>query len=187
MPASATYTPSGYWYDDDQVGATDVLNLFRRYRAADERMQRRTRESMEMGDNDLRAMRFLSQSRATGRAPVARELAELLRISTASVTALIDRLVRAGHVVREANPADRRSIVLRTTESGDERVRGTLDRMHGAMMTAAERLDPAERQVVARFLREMTDAVETGAPAATATDRPAATGMPTPRERVQQA
>lgn len=187
MPASATYTPSGYWYDDAQVGATDVLNLFRRYRAADERMQRRTRESMEMGDNDLRAMRFLSQSRATGRAPVARELAELLRISTASVTALIDRLVRAGHVVREANPADRRSIVLRTTESGDERVRATLDWMHGAMMTAAERLDPAERQVVARFLREMTDAVETGAPAVTAADQPAAAGTPTARQRVQQA
>jgi len=181
MPASATYTSSGYWYDDGQIAAADVLNLFRRYRAADERMQRRTRESMEMGDNDLRAMRFLLQSRATGRSPVARELADLLRISTASVTALIDRLVRAGHVVREANPADRRSIVLRTTESGDQRVRGTLDGMHGAMMAAAERLDPAERLVVARFLREMTDAVDTGAPAPAVADQPAdaaaATGL----------
>lgn len=163
MPATATYTSSGYWYDEDRVGAVDVLNLFRRYRAADERMQRRSRESMQMGDNDLRAMRFLLQSRATGRAPVARDLAELLRISTASVTALIDRLVRAGHVVREANPDDRRSIVLRTTEHGDACVRGTLDRMHHDMMAAAERLDPAERAVVARFLREMTEAVDRGA------------------------
>ncbi len=163
MPATATYTSSGYFYDEHQLGAADVLNLFRRYRAADERMQRRSRESMQMGDNDLRAMRFLLQSWAKGRAPVARELAELLRISTASVTALIDRLVRAGHVVREANPDDRRSVVLRTTEHGDACVRGTLDRMHRDMMAAAERLDPAERAVVARFLLEMTEAVDRGA------------------------
>lgn len=164
MPATATYTNSGYWYDGDQVEAVELLNLFRRYRAADERMQRRTRESMKMGDNDLRAMRYLLRSSAAGRSPVARELAELLRISTASVTALIDRLVRAGHVVREANPDDRRSIVLRTTGSGDERVRGTLDGMHEGMMAAAERLAPEERVVVARFLQEMTEAVDRGAP-----------------------
>jgi DNA-binding MarR family transcriptional regulator len=46
------------------------------------------------------------------------ELARRMRVTPAVVTGLIDRLVRQGHVRREADPGDRRKLRLALTESG---------------------------------------------------------------------
>ena len=44
------------------------------------------------------------------------ELARALHITTASATAMVDRLVRAGQVVREPHPEDRRRMTVRAVE-----------------------------------------------------------------------
>ena len=45
-------------------------------------------------------------------------LGERLMIHPTSVTSLVDRLERAGHVTREPNPADRRGVLARITPKG---------------------------------------------------------------------
>jgi DNA-binding MarR family transcriptional regulator len=48
------------------------------------------------------------------------EIAEATRISTARVTALLNRLEERGYVLREMDPNDRRKIVVSLTEAGRE-------------------------------------------------------------------
>ncbi|WP_430645878.1 MarR family winged helix-turn-helix transcriptional regulator [Agromyces sp. GXS1127] len=153
---------SGYWYgpDDARIGSVDVLNLLRRYRAADQEMRRRTRDSMGMGETDLLALRYVLRAEREGEMLTPGVLAKLLGISTASTTVLIDRLARSGHLVRRPHPSDRRSLVVGSTTGSDAEVRATLGRMHQAMIEVADGLAPDELAVVARFLAGMIEAME---------------------------
>jgi DNA-binding MarR family transcriptional regulator len=153
----------GYWYPKEttrQRGAVEILEALRDYRASEAAMRRRTRSSMGMGETDLLALRFLLQAEAAGRPTGPKELGTKLGISSASMTTLIDRLVKSGHIRREPHPTDRRALILRPTEHTDGEVRGTLGEMHSRMIEVAESLSDAEAEVVASFLRRMRDAVD---------------------------
>ncbi|GAA2043568.1 hypothetical protein GCM10009819_32770 [Agromyces tropicus] len=156
------FESSGYWYEPEgsRIGSVDVLNLLRRYRAADQEMRRRTRDSMGMGETDLLALRYVLKSEREGEVLTPGHLAKLLGISSASTTVLIDRLERSGHLTRRPHPSDRRSLVVASTTDSDDEVRATLGRMHRAMIDVADGLDQRELDVVARFLAGMIDALE---------------------------
>lgn len=46
------------------------------------------------------------------------ELARLINVTTAATTGIIDRLVKAGYVVRESDPKDRRVVDVKVTAKG---------------------------------------------------------------------
>lgn len=151
---------AGYWYGaDNAASSTGVLEMLRRYREAEQAMRRRTRASMGMGETDMLAIRHLLLAQRQHRELTAGDLAGLLQISTASTTALIDRLERSGHARRERHPEDRRSTRVIATTATDDDVRATLGSMHRGMLAVADSLSPAEAEVVARFLAGMIDAV----------------------------
>jgi DNA-binding MarR family transcriptional regulator len=87
-----------------------------------------------------------------------RELERRLGLTSGAVTALVDRLERVGWVGRSPNPSDRRSVLVALSEAAleaaDERIGG----YHRRVRRAAQRLSPAERGVVARFLDDVTRA-----------------------------
>ena len=153
---------SGYWFPDDDATqrGVAVLNALRRYRSAETAMRRRTRDSMGMGETDLLAIRFLLQAQRAGRTVSPKDLSAYLKISSASTTILIDRLVRSNHVRRDPHPTDRRALVVTPTTETDEEVRATLGIMHRRMMGIAEGLSAADARVVATFLEQMRSAVE---------------------------
>jgi DNA-binding MarR family transcriptional regulator len=153
---------AGYWYQDSGSGpeAVDVLNLLRKYREAERRMRHRTRDSMGMGETDLIALRFLLRASRTGRPIRQRDLAEALDITSASASALVDRLCRDGYAERIDHPEDRRSVAIRPTRKSDEEVRSTLGEMHRRMLAAAESLTPEETAAVAKFLTTLTNCIE---------------------------
>jgi DNA-binding MarR family transcriptional regulator len=68
---------------------------------------------MGLGVTDLHALEHLSREELTPK-----QLGERLFLSPGAITALVDRLEKAGHLERVANPKDRRSSLLRTTPSG---------------------------------------------------------------------
>ena len=87
------FSRSGYWYPEgDSAQTIDVLNMLRRYRAAETAMRARTRATMGMNETDLMALRFLLHEQRAGRIVRPIDLARVLDISTASTTTLIDRL-----------------------------------------------------------------------------------------------
>ncbi|WEK61742.1 MAG: MarR family transcriptional regulator [Candidatus Microbacterium colombiense] len=154
------FSRSGYWYPDaDSARTVDVLNALRRYRAAETAMRARTRASMGMSENDLMALRFLLHEKRVGRIARPIDIARMLSISTASTTALIDRLERGGHVRRERHPRDRRAGVVVPTASSDEEVQATLGAMHRRMLAYVDSLSDHDRAVVTRFLAGMGAAV----------------------------
>lgn len=121
------------------------------------------RTSRELGVNgtDMAALSLLEQYGPMGPA----ELAASLGIRTASVTVLIDRLEKAGHVRRVRSGDDRRRVTVTTTPSA-----------HAASLAAVlpailriddvgRGLDARDREVVVRYLDAVARAMAGREPA----------------------
>lgn len=65
-----------------------------------------------------------------------------------------------GHIVRNPHPTDRRSLQISVTPETRRVARDTVGRHHARRYEAAARLTPSEREVVIRFLRETTEAID---------------------------
>lgn len=163
-----------YWYGDEPANRRQrskaVLEALRIYRAAEVAMRRRTRDSMSMGENELLVLRYLLRDSSRQVRPG--ELTKYLGLSTASTTAILDRLERSGHITRAANPDDRRSIFVQVTPRADAEVRHTLGNMHDRMLAAVIDMTPDESAAVVAFLRRMSDAVDGVAVETPAVDSP---------------
>ena len=100
-----------------------------------------------------------------GKALTGGALGQAVALSSASVTALVDRLERAGHARRVRDPQDRRRVVLEMSESAmaaGGRFFGGLNR---DLLAAMADYSEEELAVVHRFLSEVTAVVEQHAPA----------------------
>jgi len=162
MVYSVQNAATHYWYSDDaqRERSVAVLEAMRTYRAAESAMRSRTQRSMGMGENDLLALRYLLTAKQDGRSIGPKELTAYLGISSASTTVLIDRLEKAGQVRREHSPFDRRALILVPTAITPEEIRAALGDVPERMVEVANRLDPAQAQVVIDFLQNMRAAVD---------------------------
>ncbi|HEX8818729.1 MAG TPA: MarR family transcriptional regulator [Archangium sp.] len=83
------------------------------------------------------------------------ELARRLGITEKTVTGVVDRLEREGHVQRERDPEDRRVVRCRLTAAGT-RVYRKLDRtVLQGMGRMLERLDANDRRALFRILEKL--------------------------------
>ena len=130
------------------------------YRAAEEAMRRRTGNLMRMGAADLQALRFLLKAQGENRIVSGRDLGDHLGMTSASVTGLLDRLTKSGHVQRSPHPTSRRSNMITATPGSDTEVRETLGRMHGRMIEVARGLPASEARIVAGFFAQLTNTVD---------------------------
>lgn len=80
------------------------------------------------------------------------ELARALHITSAATTAVVDRLVRAGHAVREPHPQDRRRMIIRAVTASRELTMQHVYPMMDMVETELDKLDPAGRDAVLQFL-----------------------------------
>ena len=161
MTSEVTTSAAGFWYgDDSRVDAVDVLNALRRYRTAESSAQRRAREALGIGENALLALRVLLDAEKADRTVNAKDLAEQLEITAASTSALVDRLVRSGHVVRHADPTDRRGVILTATGASMRDVMRVLDQLDSRAIEATEHLSDAEMAVIVAFLDQMVRVVD---------------------------
>lgn len=155
MPEQRSFD-SGFWYDTSPNGqrrrAVALLQAMRQYRSAEMSMRRRTREALSMGENDMVVVRYLLEAHRQHRFVSPGELARHLGVSTASMTAMIDRLERSGHVRRERHATDRRSIYVVPTEQSERDMRATLGDMHERMLEAVAEMTPDESRAVISML-----------------------------------
>ncbi|RLZ03016.1 MarR family transcriptional regulator [Kocuria tytonicola] len=105
------------------------------------------RRTMGLRDTDYTAMALLLR-RPMG--PT--ELARALHITTASATAMVDRLVRAGHVVREPHEEDRRRMTVRAVDRSRAEVAAHVAPMVAMVEEQLAALDESGRQAVLQFL-----------------------------------
>ena len=102
----------------------------------------------------------LTELRALGRIMVAgslspKQLAEALDLTTGTVTALLDRLERAGLVARTPHPRDRRMLQISLTPLGRDRYSGVLAIWDRQVIAAAEAMPTETLLATVEFLRRL--------------------------------
>jgi len=142
--------------DDELQQIIAVLEAVRDWREAEQRLSFESRTAMQLNETDMKALRYVIASSNADVAVTAGALAEHLHISTASVTKLLDRLERAGHIVRKPHPTDRRAVTVEITPETHRQVRRTMGLQHARRFEVARSLSPAEREIVTRFLTELS-------------------------------
>jgi len=143
----------------------ELLLALTDYRTAEQAMRMRTRKSMRMGATDLQALRFLLKAQGEDRIVTSRDLASHLGMTSASMTAMLDRLVAGGHAHRQPHPTDRRSISVIASIGSDEEVRQTLGAMHHRLLDVAMKLTPAQSLTITSFLDAATESAHSIDPA----------------------
>lgn len=83
------------------------------------------------------------------------QLAEAVMVTTGGMTGRIDRLAAAGFVVREPDPDDRRSILVRLTQGGLAAIDAAVVDHLAAEEQLLAPLTPAERKRLAALLRKL--------------------------------
>lgn len=146
--------------DADVQQISDLMTALGDLREAEARLSAASRRYMKLNETDMRALHFLIVTSLAGELATPGRIAQHLEISTASTTKLLDRLAKGGHVERLPHPTDRRALTVRVTPGTFRAARETVGRQQSRRFYSAARLTGDEREVVIRFLRDMTNELE---------------------------
>ena len=103
----------------------------------------------------LHALAHLMDAEEQGRAMSPGDLSAAVGLSAPATTALLDRLVSAGHVERSTHPIDRRRTVLTVTDAARATGFAIFGPLAMRMAPIMDRLDAHEREIITRFLSEI--------------------------------
>lgn len=95
-----------------------VFNDVRALSAASDRIGRVFAAAHDLSANDFRALLHVMVAEYAGAPLNAGELRELMGMSGAGITYLVERMIESGHLRRESDPADRRKVILKYAEHG---------------------------------------------------------------------
>ncbi|ALG09846.1 MarR family transcriptional regulator [Kibdelosporangium phytohabitans] len=104
--------------------------------------------ALGVNSTDLSAMEHLT----TDGPLTAKELADRLRVSTAASTHIVDRLEKAGHIVRRPHATDRRKVLVEPVQESMTRIFDHLHPLLHGVENLVGALSPADRDVVEAFL-----------------------------------
>lgn len=140
----------------DEVITREINEAVRQLLQAGRGMQATLGRRLGVRVTDVQAMDHVAAA-AEPMGPV--ELGHRLGIRSASATALVNRLVAAGHLRRTVNPEDGRRVVVESTTEGRVEVRGQLAPMLDDLTRIGDDLDEAQAAIVLAYLRQATDAI----------------------------
>ncbi|TFV87191.1 MarR family transcriptional regulator [Blastococcus sp. CT_GayMR16] len=138
----------------------ELALLLRRLTVELDAVGQRFAEVHGLNRTDVRALVAIMDAARGGESLTAGRLGAAVDLSSASVTALLDRLEKAGHIRRTRDAEDRRRVVLEMSDTamaaGAEHFGGLQRDLTAAMADYSD----DELAVVRRFLVDMTGAIE---------------------------
>ncbi|NYF60266.1 DNA-binding MarR family transcriptional regulator [Micromonospora purpureochromogenes] len=137
----------------------EITNDLRRYSVDAQHIGHAFAGLHGLNPTDLHALIAVMDAEVTGDPITPGRLGEQLNLSSGSVTALIDRLERAGHIRRDRDTADRRKVFLHYADQGAALAMsffGPLGRRTDEVMA---RFSDEELEVVHRFMATMVDSM----------------------------
>lgn len=143
--------------DIEHIG--QLMAALAQLREAEQRLSQASQRYMQLGPTDMKALHFLIAAQHTKKIATPGEIAAHLKISTASTTKLLDRLESGGHIIRAPHPHDRRALAISITVETYEAAVETIGRKQAKRFHAAARLSTEEREIVIRFLKDMTNEI----------------------------
>lgn len=127
----------------------------------------------DMHRTDLNALSVIMEHSARNQVVTPGVLRRELHLSSPATTALIDRLDRSGHVVRERQGTDRRQVQLRLTAKAYRDGGAMFLPLARHMGIALDGFSAQEQEIATRFLTAMIDAtVRAGAEVSQAAPSP---------------
>lgn len=146
--------------DIEQIG--QLMQALAGLREAEQQLSEASQRYMKLGQTDMKALHFLIVAQHTQTIATPGAIAVHLGISTASTTKLLDRLEAAGHILRAPHPRDRRALAISITKKTYETAVEKVGRQQAKRFHAAARLTRQERDIVMRFLTDMTAQITVG-------------------------
>lgn len=138
----------------------ELALLLRRLTVELDAVGQRFAELHGLGRTDVRAMVAIMDAARRGEALSAGALGRAVDLSSASVTALVDRLEKAGHVRRVRDPADRRRVALEMSASAMAAGGHFFGGLNRDLLAAMSDYSEDELAVVRRFLEQMAGIIE---------------------------
>ncbi|WP_309545572.1 MarR family transcriptional regulator [Microbacterium sp. AG157] len=138
---------------------THTLRAVQTLSDALDRMHSGMKGEMDMNASDLATLRMLTIREHRGQTVSPHDVATHLRISTASTTKLIDRLVASGHLERLPHPSDGRARVVVLTDKSRREFFQHFGVHLGAMREVADRFDDGELDTIVAFLDSLTESI----------------------------
>jgi DNA-binding MarR family transcriptional regulator len=132
-----------------------LIAAARRAHAAVDALDEAVARALGVGRSDLRCLNLIEQG---ARSPS--RIAACLGLSSAAVTALLDRLERAGLASRAADPADRRAVLVSLTPDAMARAGETYRRFANRLAASAAAMGEGGAERMAAALEAMAAAAE---------------------------
>lgn len=145
---------------EDVAHVSEVMAALGQLRDAEQQLSEASQRYMKLGRSDMRALHYLIVAQHSGAVVTPSAIATHLGISSASTTKLLDRLESGGHITRAPHPSDRRALAIQVTDETRDAAMQTVGRLQAKRFHAAARLSHDEREVVIRFLNDMTEQIQ---------------------------
>jgi DNA-binding MarR family transcriptional regulator len=147
---------------DDQEPGLQMVHLLRAITVELDLFGAEFASMHRLHPTDLRALIHLLDAARSGTTATPGWLGEQLGLNSASITALIDRLERQGHIRRVRDTQDRRRVLLVVEDQAVSLGWSFFGPLITDMVTAMGSFDEAELATVRRFLVSMNDVVVAG-------------------------
>lgn len=125
-------------------------------REAEQKVSEASQRYMKLGEQEMKALHYLIVAKRKGEVVTPGALAQFLQISASSTTKLLNRLEKGEHITRRMHPRDRRAFIIEITPVTEASAKQTVGRHQARRFYSAARLTSDEREVVIRFLDDMT-------------------------------
>jgi DNA-binding MarR family transcriptional regulator len=142
---------------DDQEPAMQIVHLLRGITVELDLFGAEFAGRHGLHPTDVRALIHLLDAGRAGITPTPGWLGRQLGMNSAAVTALVDRLVRLGHVRREPDTRDRRRVLLVVEDRAMDLGWSFFGGLIREMVSAMEPFDEAELTTIRRFLASMKE------------------------------
>ncbi|WP_139982510.1 MarR family winged helix-turn-helix transcriptional regulator [Nocardioides litoris] len=135
-----------------------VVRALRRYSTESELYVAEASRGGDMHRTDLHGLALVMDWGFDGTAATPGRIGAALGLSAPATSALLERLEKAGHVVRAPDPADRRRVVVTVTEHAMAVGGGMFSELARHLRPVLDSRTPEELAAIAAFLEEVGDA-----------------------------
>jgi DNA-binding MarR family transcriptional regulator len=139
------------------VGVVDAFYLLQNAEAL---YQSRLRDRLQLGANELGAMRYINRLQTLGQDVRAMDVSRSLGLTSGATSVILAHLVARGYLTRTSNPRDGRGKLLHLTKEATIAVSHTLDDSESDLSRIVSGLSVRDATRVVRLLAAVTSSLE---------------------------
>lgn len=142
----------------------DVVAALTRVEAADAALRSRLRARLGVGGTDLVVLQFIARAEAVRRPVRVKDLTQHVGMTSAATSVILDRLEARGHVLRDVDPADRRSKLICLSDDTRDAMQEAVGSTQDALRVVLDMVGHRDRKRLVRLLDRVVAALELGVP-----------------------